>query len=138
MPTAKKKTVKKKSVKKKKDERGRPTKFREEFCEQLVAHMAEGLSFESFGASPRGVCKQTLYTWLEKHPTFVDAKSRGKLESLLFWEKIGIKGTLGKVSNFSASSYIFNMKNRFKWADRHEHSVDQDKNEIKLKYDPKA
>jgi hypothetical protein len=41
--------------------------------------------------------------------------------------KIGIAGVLGKIPNFNSAAWIFNMKNRFKWTDRHELSGDQDK-----------
>jgi hypothetical protein len=109
---------------------GRPTKYREEYCEQLIDHMAKGYSFESFAGLIR-TCKQTLYTWLEKHPDFMDAKSVGNMVSLHMWETIGISGSMGKLRGFNAAAYKFNKKNRFpnEWRDRHEISY-EDQNDL--------
>lgn len=98
---------------------GRPTKYREEYDEILIDHMSKGLSFESFGAVV-DVYKEALYEWVKKHPSFANAKKTGSLKSQLFWEKIGISGTVGKINGFNNGSWIFNMKNRFNWADKHE------------------
>jgi hypothetical protein len=98
---------------------GRPSDFKEEHCELLIEHMRNGLSFESF-AGVAGCCRKTIYNWLEQHPQFLHAKSVGTGLSAIFWEKAGIDGTLGKIDGFSASTWIFNMKNRFRWADRSE------------------
>lgn len=99
----------------------RPTKFEDEYCDMLIEHMSKGLSFESF-AGVVDVCKQTLYNWKNDHPEFLDAVNRGTEKSRLFWERLGIAGAAGKREGFNATSYIFNMKNRFpnEWRDRHE------------------
>lgn len=96
---------------------GRPTSYKEEYCEQLIKHMAEGLSFESF-AGAVGVSKQTLYDWAAANPEFLDAKQRGFEVSRLTWERIGLKIT--KAGEGNATAFIFNMKNRFKeeWRDK--------------------
>lgn len=38
----------------------------------------------------------------------------------LFWEGLGIDGTSGDIKGFNAKSWEFNMKNRYKWADKKE------------------
>lgn len=83
----------------------------------VIDHMAEGFSFEAF-AGLIGVCKKTLYNWLEDNPDFLHAKERGFEASRRFWEKIGINQA--KTGEGSATAFIFNMKNRFKedWNDR--------------------
>lgn len=96
---------------------GRPTDYRQEYCAMLIDHMAQGFSFESFGGVV-GSCKQTMYSWLENFPEFLDAKSQGRARALLFWERAGNSGALGYLPNFNASAYIFNMKNRFGWRDK--------------------
>ena len=116
---------------------GAPSKYKEEYPDMLIQHMSQGFSFESFGASPVCVHKDTLYQWLKKHQNFADAKKRAELESLKFWEDLGIKGAKGVYKNFNATSWIFNMKNRFKWRDRTEHTIDEEQNTIKISYDPK-
>ncbi len=104
------------------DHPGQPTKYKPEYCEQLIKHMSEGMSFESFGGILQ-VDKQTLYNWREMHSEFFDSYKKGLMISLAFWEKIGNAATLGKVPGFNATSWIFNMKNRFKWKDRIETEV---------------
>lgn len=97
---------------------GRPKKpFKDEYCDMLIEHMRQGLSFESFGALvPAG--KQLLYSWLEEHPQFSHAKNIGEAHSRIFWENLGLSGIRGEIQGFSAAVYIFNMKNRFLWRDQ--------------------
>ena len=105
--------------------------------------MKKGFSFESFGKSPVCVSKQTLYDWMEKHPEFLDARKKGDIESLAWWEEQGMKGLFtpgGKEGvTFNSSTWIFNMKNRHRWRDRIEHSTDNYEGAgFKISYDPKA
>jgi hypothetical protein len=96
---------------------GRPSKYQPEYCEMLIKHMSEGLSFESFG----GVVNchdDTLRNWCELFPEFLDARKRGLQANKIFWERVGVDGAMGKIPGFNATSWIFNMKNRFKWTDR--------------------
>jgi len=39
---------------------------------------------------------------------------------MLAWEKIGLEGTMGGIKGFNATSWSFNMKNRFPrdWRDK--------------------
>lgn len=114
---------------------GRPTKYLKEYDEKLIEHMDGGLSYESF-AGAIGVSKQTIYDWEKKHKTFLDAKSLGRAKSQLFWEKKGIDGlfTNDKIS-FNASTWIFNMKNRFLWRDKPEEKEEINKGKtITLNY----
>lgn len=109
---------------------GRPSSFDPDFCEMLIEHMSQGLSFESFGAVAE-CCKQTLYTWTENFPEFLDAKRRGTEKSRMFWEKLGIDHVINITENErngnSSSSFskslngtvwVYNMKNRFGWRDK--------------------
>lgn len=109
--------------------RGRPTKFKPDYCDLLLSHMKEGLSFESFGGVA-GVSKQTLYDWEKAHPDFLDAKNRGESASRLYWEKVGRDGLYNETikdgdgmtvtRSINATIWIFNMKNRFNWRDKSE------------------
>lgn len=96
---------------------GRPTKYKVEYCEMLVEHMSEGLSFESF-ASKVDSHRETLYSWAKKYEDFANAKKKGKEKCLEFWESMGRSGAAGKLPGFNAAAWIFNMKNRFLWRDR--------------------
>lgn len=110
---------------------GRPSKYDPKFCDLLIKHMEEGLSFESFAAVAE-VNRDTLYQWEKAHPEFSDAAKRARDAALLFWEKLGIDHIINQTdyesdgSGVKSSStkslnspvWIFNMKNRFKWRDK--------------------
>jgi hypothetical protein len=117
---------------KKKRPHGRPTLYRPEYCDLLVQHLADGLSFESFGGLV-DVSKQTLYDWAVAQPKFLEAKSRGESKSRLYWEKVGRDGLYNEtikdaegstvVRSINSTIWIFNMKNRFGWRDKTEVEV---------------
>lgn len=102
-------------------QKGRPSKYRAEYCADLIEHGKKGLSFEAFGADV-GVARQTLYTWEETHPEFKKARELAQVYCLKHWEQVGIDGMLGLIKGFNATIWIFNMKNRFheNWRDRYE------------------
>ena len=94
----------------------RESKYKTDLPDKLIEHMKKGLSFESFSAVA-GVTRDALYKWCELHPDFKLAKSLGEGHSKMFWETVGIQGTLGKINNFSATIWIFTMKCRFGYRD---------------------
>lgn len=97
---------------------GQPTKYREEYCDMLKAHMADGFTFESF-AGLISVNYDTLYEWCKKNDAFSEAKKIGRAMQLLDDEKTLKKLTSGKITG-SAAAHIFKMKNCHKWVDRQE------------------
>lgn len=119
------------------DEKGqfRP-KYREEYCKMLVEHMSKGLSYETF-AAVIGTHRDTLKSWENIHPEFMEAKKMGQDAAQLIWERIGLAQSMGdkKIGKGSSISWIFTMKNKFKWTDRHEFGVDEEtKDVLKLTY----
>ena len=96
---------------------GRPSKYQPQYGDQLIEHMRQGFSFESFGAII-GSHRDTLYEWAKVHEPFSDAKKRAVGEGLLFYEKVGLAGMTGKLKGFNPAAWIFSMKNRFQWQDR--------------------
>lgn len=96
---------------------GRPSKYRPEFCEGIVAHMSQGLSFETYGAII-GVNQDTLHEWCKVHPEFSEAKKAGSLKSQLRYEQMGMAIMAGKIPGANVTAWIFNMKNRFHWRDQ--------------------
>lgn len=125
---------------------GQPTKYRPEYCEMLKEHMSKGYSFESFGAIVKSH-KDTLYNWTKLFPEFSDAKKEAFELNRLFWEDQGLKGLWEeteydekgkplKTKKLNSTVWIFNMKNRFGWVDRVEHSGDE-KKPVMLKYNLK-
>ena len=48
---------------------GRPSKFKDAYCGEVVTHMAEGASLTSFAAEI-GVSRATINVWMDEHPEF--------------------------------------------------------------------
>lgn len=97
---------------------GRPSKYKTDYCLLVVAHMKQGLSFESF-AAVIGVNQDTLHEWAKVHTEFSEAKKEAYSHSLLFYERMGVAIMAGKMPKANVTAWIFNMKNRFKWRDMH-------------------
>lgn len=99
--------------------------YKPEYCEQLIAHMAKGYSFETFGADI-SVSRRTLYNWEEAHPDFKEAKEIGYLKCQKWWETQGVDGVWNhfEQSTLNTGVFVFNMKNRFGWRDAHKIDVD--------------
>ena len=110
---------------------GRPTVYKEEYCDLLVDHMEQGLSYESF-AGLIGVTRDCLYKWEKAHPDFLYNKRVGKEKMTLFFEQMGIDAMTGKIEKFNAPTYIFTLKNKIGWTDKQEVSIDSGKIEINI------
>ena len=96
---------------------GRPTDYREEYCQLAIDLMSEGASITEVAAEC-GVVKSTIYEWIDKFPEFSNAIKKGSELSEAWWERKGRKNLENK--EFSYVGWYMNMKNRFKWADKQE------------------
>ena len=98
------------------------SKYKPEYCEQLLEHMAQGFSFEAFG-SEVGVGKTTLYNWCMAHPEFRHAKEVGSEASRKHIEGLLMECTRTGKGNVVGA--IFMLKNRFpnEWRDKREVEV---------------
>lgn len=101
---------------------GRPSKYKPEYCDQLLSHMKQGLSFDSF-AGTIGVAASTTYLWAKRHKQFSETKKVGEAAGLLVWEKIGMAGMSGKLKGFNLGAWCFWGKNRFGMRDVYEQKV---------------
>lgn len=101
------------------------SKYDPKFCEELVSHMSQGLSFESFGGVAK-VGRATLYEWLEKHEEFKEAKELAETCCLLWWEKLAVEHVVqySEGASINTGVFVFNMKNRFNWRDTKNIDVD--------------
>jgi len=113
---------------------GRPTSYKEEYCQMLIDHMAQGLSFRSF-AGLIGVHFDTLYEWVKVHPSFSDAKKIGLPKGLLTYEKTIWAATHGKIPNFNNTAAVWFGKNVYSWADKKELDVTSNGNSIGITID---
>lgn len=98
---------------------GRPTKYRKEMCDRVIELGAEGMGVCEIAAD-LGIHHSTFGAWQEQHPEFSAAVKEALRRSQAWWEGQGRVATFGGVEGFNATSYIFQMKNRFRddWADR--------------------
>lgn len=84
-----------------------------------IQHRAEGYSKESFPDCDY----RTIASHLSKHEFELQPEKAGieKAERLgqLEWERIGKQLANGQIEG-NATSYIFNMKNRYGWSDKRE------------------
>lgn len=107
----------------------RPSKYKKEFDDGIIAHMEKGLSFETYAAII-SVHRDTLYQWVKDYPEFSDAVKIAKAKCELFWEQLGLNYITHTDSKFESTPkinsaiYIFNMKNRFGWKDRQDVTAD--------------
>jgi hypothetical protein len=102
---------------------GRPSKYDPGFCDVLIQHMEEGLSYESF-AGRLSVNIDTLYEWEKVHPEFSEAKKIARAKQLLANERTLHMMAKGKIRDANVTAQIFILKNCHKWADRQEQQIE--------------
>lgn len=100
-------------------------KYSPAICRTVIAFMKKGYS-EKVVPAHLGIPQRIFLTWKNRYPELSDAVEEGKLHAQLWWETLGIKAAQGKVKNFNAACWNFNMKNRFNWKDRTEVSGDDE------------
>lgn len=87
-------------------------------CESFCDHVRSGFSQESWPDADFDTVKRYMRDFPED---FVpDMINKAKREAYMFYEKMGIEGTLGQIKGFNAKSWEFNMKNRHNWKDKQE------------------
>jgi len=65
---------------------GAPTKYNSSFCQITIDLMDDGKSIYQVARHLR-VSRQTLYTWMDKYPDFMDAIRVGKDWGQGYWEE---------------------------------------------------
>lgn len=100
---------------------GRPSKYTPEFCERVIDAGSEGKTITEM-ADDLDIARSTIYEWIDTYPEFSDAIKRGLQKAQAWWERNGRLATFGGVDGYNATSYIFQMKNRFPddWRDKQE------------------
>ena len=108
---------------------GRPTDYREEYCQMVIDHMKEGASLTSFAASI-GCARSTINTWMEANPQFSESVKVAKANCAAWWEKHGRDIATGKTDG-NPTLIIFGLKNMGAddWRDKQEidHTTKGDK-----------
>ena len=91
--------------------RGRPSSYREEFCEIVEEMGREGKSVAQMAAR-LNVSKDTIYEWVKAHADFADSFTRARTFSQAWWEAKG-QESIGD-RNFNANLYKISMSARFR------------------------
>ncbi len=92
---------------------GRPSKYDPAYCEKIVALGKLGKSKAQI-ASELGVVRNTLDNWAAEHPELVLALREAQEYSLAWWENMAQAVMSEPVPGWNATSFIFQMKNRFR------------------------
>lgn len=100
---------------------GRPSKYDPAFCDRVIELGREGASFAEM-ALELDIAYSTFDVWKNDNAEFSEAVKKAERLSQGWWEREGRKATFGGIDGFNATSFIFNMKNRFKqdWRDKTE------------------
>jgi hypothetical protein len=102
---------------------GRPSKYSEDYCNEVVEFLAGGHSVTAF-AGHIGVARSTVFKWADEFPEFSVALKAGQAKATAFWESILIK--VARDGGGNATAAIFGLKNRASddWSDKivNEHS----------------
>ena len=98
---------------------GRPSKYSDAYCNEVVECLAEGKSITAF-AGRIGVARSTIFKWVDEHPEFSDAVKVGQAKATEFWEQILIG--VARDGGGNATAAIFGLKNRAPddWRDKRE------------------
>lgn len=89
--------------------RGRPSKYKAEYCDQAIEFMADGKSVTAL-AGYLGVARSTVFKWAEENEQFSDALKTGQAKAALWWENLLCH--VATTGEGNASAAIFGVKNR--------------------------
>jgi transposase len=100
---------------------GRPTKYTPDMCDRIIELGKVGASKHEM-AMEIDVAVSTFDVWQNENKEFSEAVKKAVEFSQAWWEKQGRLATFGAFDGFNATSFIFNMKNRFRdsWRDKQE------------------
>lgn len=105
--------------------RGRPSKYKPVYCDEVITTMATGLSLTAF-AGEIGVSRDTVNEWQHVHPEFSDAVRVAKAKRTLALER----GMLSAESGPAVTARMFALKNADpdEWREKQhiEHSATSD------------
>ena len=110
--------------------KGRPLKYKKEYCKMIEDDLAKGYSITA-SAAIFNVARETIYDWAKKYPDFSNSIKRGLGKSQRHFEKLlaakvsgqTIKGFDQRKSDLTG--IIFALKTRFykDWGDITKHEI---------------
>lgn len=91
--------------------RGQPTKYRPEYCEQIIAWGKEGKSIAQMAAELGVSYNSVLVNWPKQFPEFRDAMELWEVHAEAYWESKGNDNLNNR--EFQAHLYLRSMAARF-------------------------
>lgn len=92
---------------------GRPTDYKEEYCERVIEFGRQGFSRVQMAAELE-IAKSTIQEWEKNHPEFSVAMTRAMTLSQAWWEKKGQDCLVMPAGvSFQASAWSRSMAARF-------------------------
>lgn len=91
-------------------------------CDLVCEHLSRGLSQDCFVPAAWKTVEWYIKEFPEDFPS--EKIEAARRQGQIFWEGMGVDGAMGQIMNFNATTWIFNMKNRYSWKDKSEHSTD--------------
>lgn len=92
---------------------GRPTKFCEQRCQDIIDHMENGGTIAAFGAyvgkkygKDQAICEDTVYEWAASIPEFSEALKVAKSYSSSYWDELGRAGMTGNMRRIKSEKPI--------------------------------
>lgn len=85
---------------------GRPTKYKQAYCREVIDTMATGLSLTAF-AGDIGVARSTINEWIDNHPEFSESVRVAKAKRTLALER----GMLAAENGPAVTARMFALKN---------------------------
>lgn len=118
---------------------GRPSLYDPAFCDLVIECGKKGMSKAEM-AVEIGIAYSNFDIWTREKPEFQEAVKEAIRQSQAWWESQGRKATFGGTDGFNATSYIFQMKNRFRddWNDTQKIVGPGPEGEHKVKMDADA
>ena len=98
---------------------GRPTKYKEEYCDAIVEFMSKGHTAKAW-CSEVDIVEDTLYEWVKVHPNFSESLKKARQACQKWYENLFRSAAVGKIENFNATAAIWLSKNVIKWTDKQE------------------
>lgn len=89
---------------------GRPTRYSLDMCDKVIEIGKEGGSMVAMAVG-LGITRQTMYTWMQMHPEFLDSVTRAREEAQVWWEQQGKIGLFA--DKFNAMVWKKTVEARF-------------------------
>ncbi len=120
-------------------QKGRPTKYRQEYCQEIIEAARQGISPRTWAAFHEPyIPDRSVYDWAGKHEDFSQAKKEAEYIFSAWYEKTVIDAALGKTEGVNTTLLVWLGKNfpgGHGWTDNQEHTrIKRELLELQKKY----